>query len=369
MATITPDDLAIGVALQWPVYDRQGKLLLGRGMVINGPAQLEALRERGVYASAKDSEKAESLAQAEVLPVFEAAQALQRDMQKAHWMLLNGAVQSLVCLQGLADAVELLMRRDADAMLAALQLDVDVDNHAARQLHAGALCVLGARVLRLDEAESRSLLLAGLTHDLVLGAQVAELNRQSGGMTAEQRAIVQSHTRDAHRLLTDAGAADPLWLNAVLLHHERLDGSGYPMGLVGDAIPPLTRMLAIVDIYTAMVRPRAYRGAIHARTALRTIFLERGSTVDESLAQAFIKEIGIFPPGTLVRLNNGEVGVVRRRSENAAHPAVGRLLMPNGSVATVPILRDTSQHEYAITETVDQRQHAPLLVRAARVFW
>lgn len=368
MASASPDELALGVTLPWPVYDRHGKLLLGRGVLISCQAQLDALLERGVYASVRASDAADTLVQSADLPVFEAAQALQRDMQRAHWQLLNRVPDTLPRVAALADAVVSLMRRDPDAMLAALQLEIDVDNHAARQLHAAALCVLGARVLGLDDAAARSLLLAGLTYDVALGPLASVLNRQNGGMTEAQWLEVKAHPRTAHELLVDSGVADPLWLDSVLHHHERLDGSGYPVGVTGEAIAPLTRILAIVDIYTAMVRPRAYRGAVHAKAALRSIFLERGRAVDEAMAQAFIKEIGVFPPGTLVRLANGEVGVVRRRGENAAHPTVARLVMPGGALASVGLQRNTSEPEFAIVETVSQEPHGALLTRAVRLW-
>lgn len=368
MASASPDELAIGITLPWPVYDRHGKLLLGRGVLISCQAQLDALLDRGVYASARVGDAPDTLAHSSELPVFEAAQALQRDMQRAHWQLLNRVPDSLPRVTALADAVHALMRRDPDAMLAALQLEIDADNHAARQLHAAALCVLGARVLGLDETGARSLLLAGLTYDVALGPLATVLNRQSGGMTSEQWLEVKAHPSTAHDLLVEAGVSDPLWLDAVLHHHERLDGSGYPVGLTGGAIAPLTRMLAIVDIYTAMVRPRAYRGAVHAKAALRSIFLERGRAVDEAMAQAFIKEIGVFPPGTLVRLANGEVGVVRRRGENAAHPTVARLVMPGGALASIGLQRNTGEPEFAVIETVAQEPHSALLARAVRLW-
>ena len=127
-------------------------------------------------------------------------------------------------------------------------------------------------------------------------------------------------------------------------------------------------MLAVVDIFSAMVRPRAYREAIHARHALRSLFLERGKLVDEALATLLVREIGVFPPGTPVRLANGEVGVVVRRGRDAARPVVARLINANGTLAALAAQRDTSLPEYTIAETVPPYKYQALVASAGELW-
>ena len=169
-------------------------------------------------------------------------------------------------------------------------------------------------------------------------------------------------------LLKAAGVEDPLWLDAVLHHHERLDGSGYPHGLMGRDIGDGARLLAVVDIFSAMVRPRAYREAVIARNALRNLFMERGTAVDTELPGLLVKEIGVFPPGTVVRLASGEVGVVTHRGGNAACPRVARLVNANGTFAAVARSRDTREAEHVIVEAVPQARYQAFLSNCAR-FW
>jgi hypothetical protein len=154
----------------------------------------------------------------------------------------------------------------------------------------------------------------------------------------------------------------------VLHHHERLDGSGYPHGLRGEDIPCPTRLLAIVDIYTAMLRPRTYRDAMPARMALRSIFLERGQLVDDALAAALIKELGVYPPGTLVRLANDEIGIVVRRGEDATHPLVFRLMTAEGYRASVTVARDTREPEFRIVDAVSHDRYPGLAGNAAALW-
>lgn len=383
-------ELDIGTVLAWPVFDRAGKLLLGEGMVVACQAQLDMLLSRGHVdlpppppmmpplqsqapspprsaaalpaASTAPQNRTHLLLRTRPTtpkppPVFDSVLALKLELHCIHEALMAVASRELgEQVLDLADRLRALVARDADAALAAMQLDASDDSHIPRLLHAAILCQLAAQAQRLDEAQSRSLVAAALTFDLALGPIADALNRQTTELTSEQRERIEAHPADGVVLLEAGGVSDPLWLDAVLHHHERLDGSGYPQGLAGEAISREARTLAIVDILSAMVRPRAYRGAVHARHALRNLFLERGDAVDHALPALLIKEIGVFPPGTLVRLANGEVGVVLRRGGDAAHPLVVRLVNANGTLSAVARLRDTGEPENAITETVP---HAP----------
>lgn len=363
---ITEADIELGTPLSSAVFDRTGKLLLGEGAVVSCSGQRDALLQRGVMPQKGQSLLRPREAAPAAPSTIEALQALQQELGFLHRKLLardgEGVVRRLAATVG---ELRALVARDPDAALASMQLRLEPDDHAARQMHAAIVCVLAARTMDLSPVAGDALIAAALTHDIALGPLSARLNGQSADLTPEQRCQVQAHPEDGTELLLAAGVFDPLWLDAVLHHHERLDGSGYPHGLRGDEISATTRMLAIADIYTAMVRPRAYREAVHAREALRTIFLERGKLVDEALAAMLVKEVGVFPPGTLVRLANLEVGVVLRRGEDAARPLVARVVTREGTRANVPVTRDTRQPDLAIVETVSPERYPGLMSNIA----
>lgn len=359
-------DIELGTPLPSPVFDRTGKLLLGEGAVVSCSAQRDALLQRGVLAQKGQSLLRPNEAAPAAPSMIEALQALQQELGFLHRKLLARDAEGVARrLAAIVAELRAHAARDPDAALASMQLRLEPDDHAARQLHAAIVCVLAARTMDLSPVAGDALIAAALTHDLALGPLSARLNGQSGDLTPEQRCQVQAHPEEGAELLLAAGVTDPLWLDAVLHHHERLDGSGYPHGLRGDEISATTRMLAIADIYTAMVRPRAYREAVHAREALRTIFLERGKLVDEALAAMLVKEVGVFPPGTLVRLANLEVGVVLRRGDDAARPLVARVVTREGTRANVPVTRDTRQPDLAIVETVSPERYPGLMSNIA----
>jgi hypothetical protein len=186
------------------------------------------------------------------------------------------------------------------------------------------------------------------------------LRRQATPLSDEQWVEVRRHPSYGVELLAGAGVEDPVWLDAALHHHERLDGSGYPEGLSGEGLSTGARLVAIADVYSAMVRPRAYRDALLATAALRQIFMDRGKQIDATFAEIFIKEVGVFPPGALVRLASGEVGVVAARSGDAARPTVFGVLSTQGTLATRAIERDTRQAEHAIVEMLPHRKFRAL---------
>lgn len=377
MRLLRPNELRVGKPLRWPLYDRSGLLLLQGGRVIESHSQLEILLERGCLVSEADARSVSNAASLAAAPAplpelktpFEAMDALKLDIGVLHRQLLSGTASGVAeRVARMAADMDYAFARDTDAVLASMQLQLDPNDHAARQTHAAILCVFAARMLRLDDGAMRGLTGAALTYDVALGPLASELNSQSERLDSAQLEQIQAHPETAFRLLQDAGIEDPVWLHAVLHHHERLDGSGYPRGLRGEDIPCPTRLLAIVDTYTAMLRPRTYRDAMPARMALRSIFLERGKLVDEALAAALIKELGIYPPGTLVRLANDEIGIVVRRGEDATHPLVSRLMTAEGYRASVTVARDTREPEFQIVDAVPHERY-PGLAGNAETFW
>lgn len=363
-------DLAVGEPLTLPVYDRYCSLLVQVGLVIQNERQKEILLSRGGFVpKQREATKTNVISVPRAATTIETLNLLQLEVGLLHKQILSGTSENLnEQVNQLTAVIEEQLDHDTDAALAAMQLQLDPANHAARQTHAAIICVFTARALGLDARTIRSLGNASITYDLVLGPLAAHLNAQTTPLTPSQLAQIRTHPEIAVQLLEAAGIHDTVWLDSVLHHHERLDGSGYPDGLKGDEIVSSTRLLAIVDIYTALLRPRTYRDAMPARQALRQIFLDRGKQIDESIAALLIKELGIQPPGTLVRLASREVGIVTRRGGNALCPQVTRLITAEGFLASANIIRDTSIEAFQITDSVPYDHMFGVATKAAK-FW
>jgi hypothetical protein len=365
MRALREDDIEIGRPLAMPVFDRAGGLLLSPGDVVDSEEQRQMLLRRGSQVPLRVRRPAP----AKPVGPIETMVQVQRDVGMLHRRLLSGVAAGVQeRLAQLVTTIETQLDQDADATLASMQLQLDPANHAARQTHAAIICIYFTRAMAMEAETARALAGAALTYDLALGPLTAQLNRQSDRLSYTQLAQVRAHPEVGQRLLMAAGITDPVWLDAVLHHHERLDGSGYPHGLRGNAISEPTRLLAIIDIYTAMLRPRMYREALSARLALRSIFLERGRQVDEGLAMMLVKELGVYPPGTLVRLANDEIGIVVRRGEDAAHPQVARVLTADGDRDMHHLRRDTREEEFRIVDSVPF-DRMPWVAEGAPALW
>ena len=377
MRPLQEEDVVLGSPLTQAVYDAEGKLLLERGHVVRSTSVRGALIERGFVeeAAAAVESEAEAFGGAPLTTslamqpsVFAGLRGILDALIDVQQRLLRGDPQGLAGLQHLNSLLARYAEADVDAAMAAMQLSAPEDGFTARPIHAALLVRMLAGTAGLDPETTHSLCAAALSHDLALLPQAATLHRQSEPISPEQRADIDQHTLQAARLLQNAGLEDPTWLEAVLHHHERLDGSGYPHRLSGERISRGTRVVTLVDTYCAMIRPRAYRGAVQSKDALRALFLERGTAVDEALTALFIKQVGLYPPGGIVRLASNEVAIVTRRGENTTQPQVRRLLKSDSTPDIDRIARDTADPRYAIAESLSQDSYRALL-RGVERLW
>jgi HD-GYP domain-containing protein (c-di-GMP phosphodiesterase class II) len=357
---LTVTDIRVGEPLPWPVYDRAGHLLLKQGVVVASENQQRGLIERGFLQDRDDSVREHARPTAELRDgedtVFGQIRLLAARLRAIHQALRAGGSSDLHDrIVQLVGGIQAALRTDADAALAALQIDAAENGFIERHLHAAALCELIGRALDQPAPQRLALACAALTFDIGFAQLHCVLDRQAGPLDSGQRLQLHEHPQQSVALLRAAGIEESLWLSAVLGHHERIDGSGYPRGLRGDEIGHGARLLAICDSYSAMIRPRAYREALHARIALRDIFLERGKQIDEAMAAVFIKELGIYPPGTFVRLQNGEIAVVTRRQRNAAQPALRCVVNRDGTPVARAAPRDCQTTDGAIVEVVSSK--------------
>jgi HD-GYP domain-containing protein (c-di-GMP phosphodiesterase class II) len=135
--------------------------------------------------------------------------------------------------------------------------------------------------------------------------------------------VMKTHVVHTAKLLNDVNGVSEITFNAAAQHHERYDGTGYPHGLKGDAISRHGQMLAIVDVYDAITSIRAYHKGMPPTETLRKMYSWSGTHFNPTLVQAFIKGIGIYPAGSLVRMESDRLGIVREVSpDNLLQPIV-----------------------------------------------
>jgi HD-GYP domain-containing protein (c-di-GMP phosphodiesterase class II) len=180
----------------------------------------------------------------------------------------------------------------------------------------GALMVGLGRQLGLETVQLPELGLAGLLHDIgKVGVDLDLLNKKDR-LTEEEFDRLREHAPYGHRLLTKGNASE-IALEVARHHHERADGSGYPDRLVGEQISLYAHMAAICDVYDATTSDRPYKDAWQPAHALRKMAEWSRSQYDTRVFHAFVRTVGIYPIGTLVRLRSGYLGVVIDQNEIA----------------------------------------------------
>tara|TARA_R110001592_G_scaffold336019_1_gene621117 strand:- start:17807 stop:19132 length:1326 start_codon:yes stop_codon:yes gene_type:complete len=179
--------------------------------------------------------------------------------------------------------------------------------------HSINVCILSAtfaRFLGHDEGEIRRIAISGLLHDVGKSRVPVDILNKNGRLTVDELNIMKEHTTFGKDLLLSIGHADRIAVDVAHTHHERLDGKGYPRGLNESQIPYYAKIVALADCYDAITSSRCYDGARASMEALDIIYKCRGVQFDNELAIDFIKCIGIYPPGAIVELNTGQVGIV-----------------------------------------------------------
>jgi HD-GYP domain-containing protein (c-di-GMP phosphodiesterase class II) len=228
-------------------------------------------------------------------------------------------------LRDIAREVVRAVDLNADIALACILLCQIAGTYAVRHcIETAVVVVVMSRSLGKADADTLTVAAAALTMNVgMLRHHESFQNKHT--LSSEERAIVRRHPEDSVDLLKSAGVEDEEWISCVLLHHENDDGSGYPAGVASPRVTLNAKLLSLADRYCAQVSARNYRKSVLPDRALRNLIEDREAPVDPALARQFQRELGDYPPGCLVRLAGGEVGVVSHRLAGGDAPRVHRL--------------------------------------------
>lgn len=220
---------------------------------------------------------------------------------------------------------------ESDALLTeTVRRRPEAQSLAQRSVNVAVMAMRLGREIEFDERRTLALGLCGLTHDLGM-LKVPDEVLKSPRLTPQQLQTLQNHPKDSESIVRSFGKAFQ-WVGKVVVQvHERRDGSGYPKALKGEDIHEFARVIGLVDTYEAMAQPRADRQARVVYNALKEIIDLRNSLFDRRLIKALINIVSIFPLGSLVKLNNGEIGrVVATSRLHPTRPTVDVLVDSRG---------------------------------------
>lgn len=347
--------------MPWNIRDESTRLLLSRGHIVESEELLQALLTRGAFV---DIEEARAVAQHAEMAARERASLSTLKRPQNLFSLWDQSAEELHKLMGHLPESPPQPGQIADfsAMLIDL-VDQDVDMalyHMVRQesahlyyygynhaIHTAILCLLMARRLQWPHARALSLVQAALTMNMPILQLQGVMAEQDEPMRESQKTQIRAHPELAVQWLSEAGVTDGDWLTAIAQHHEHADGTGYPHGRTD--VTDLAVALRVADVFTSKISPRKLRAALPIQEAARQLFREdQGGP----LSSAVIKEFGLYPPGEVVKLVCGEIGVVMRRTDSVKCPLVAAITDEKGHPTVHTVQRDTSQPQYSIVGSV-----------------
>ena len=225
-------------------------------------------------------------------------------------------------------------------------------------MHSVAVCAMMvglAKQLGLNEEQTRLAGMAGLMHDLGKALMPMEVLNKPGKLTEAEFNIIKTHPVEGHRMLLSGRDVDPIVLDVCLNHHEKTDGSGYPKGRKADEISLFAKMGAVCDVYDAITSNRPYKLGWDPAESLRKMAEWANGHFDGKVFQAFVKSLGIYPIGSLVKLTSGRLGVVvEQTGKSLTTPSVKVFFSTKSNMRIVPEVIDLSQA--GVTEKIVSRE-------------
>lgn len=252
-----------------------------------------------------------------------------------------GRALQLGDLESLVDEINQSMARNSAAMLGLARLKNKDDYTYLHSIAVCALMIALGRQMGLEGTVLREAGMAGLLHDIGKIMTPEKVLNKPGSLSQEEFEIMKGHPLSGWAILKESPGMNATALDVCLHHHERLDGTGYPEKLSGEAISLFARMGAVCDVYDAITSERCYKNAWEPAEAIRKMAEWRDGNYDESIFHAFVKTVGIYPIGTLVKLKSGRLGVVAEQS-------AGSLLTPK-----VTVFYSARSNEHVFPELVD----------------
>jgi HD-GYP domain-containing protein (c-di-GMP phosphodiesterase class II) len=323
MRRIPLNEVKIGEIIGQAIYDDQGRILLKAGITITDRLlkKIEAQQILSIYI-ADDADDLESLSDIispqlrndaikQVKNIYQefVTEETERNI-KAGKVNLFRENQHITNLAKMVEDIlaEVFSNKNAVVeMVNIKKMDNYLYEHA---VNTAVLSLLIGLEIHLNEQELRRLIIASLLMDVGNNLIDQAPLTKKGPLDNKERHIIETHVRKGFDFIRSYSDIPVNTRNLILQHHERIDGSGYPSGLVDREIDKLAKIIAIADAYDALTSDRPYRPAYHPNEALEKIMGDAGKLYDFSLVNVFAKRVLAYPVGTYVKLSNGDIGEV-----------------------------------------------------------
>lgn len=257
----------------------------------------------------------------------------------------------------LVDEISKSITRNPEAFLNLARLKTKDDYTYMHSVAVCALMIALGKQLGLEGNDLKEAGLAGLLHDVGKMMVDQDVLNKPGKLTDEEFEMIKEHPRKGWEILQGSSDITATALDVCLHHHERMDGKGYPESLSGENISLFARMGAVCDVYDALTSNRCYKNGWEPAETIRKMAEWRSGHFDERVFQAFVKTIGIYPSGTLVRLKSGRLAIVLEQTEKSLlTPVVKVFFSTKSNEPIMPEVLDLSRSKESIANAEDPAQ-------------
>lgn len=311
MRYVSIENAEVGMCLAYDLYDTQGRTVIGCGCELTD-VYIKRLKEFGFAGVYIDDELSKDIEMKPVIPpqLRQAGIECVKNCDIDQCAKVASAIVAEILPQGKV-SLEMSDLRSFD------------DYTYAHSVNVAVLCCVIGMGLEMSEKDLDYLVMAALLHDLgKLQIPQAILNKP-GRLTQEEYSIMKEHARRSYELLEGRYDISAHVKNAVLFHHENVDGSGYPNGLLGNEQSLFVRVLHVADVYDALTSKRPYKDGYSPSEAAEYLMGACGIMFDKTVVEKFLEYIPIYPRGTLITLSDNRKGIVIENSgKNNLRPII-----------------------------------------------
>ena len=267
----------------------------------------------------------------------------------------NGKPLDLSPVEEITDKTIDEIFKNPDALACVINIRNTDEYLLEHSVSVSVLITIFARFLKIERPIVQQLSVGAFLHDVGKIMVPEKILNKPGKLTDDEFTTMKTHVNHSIDIIQNTPGISELSLEVAALHHEKLDGNGYPFNIPGEKISTYGRMISICDIFDALTANRCYKDGyshIKAFSILRS--LAESNHLDQRLVNLFIKCMGVYPVGSLVELNSNKVAIVEQRNlEDPTNPKVRSFY-------------NSKQHNYVMTEDIDLAKHNDFIVKGVR---
>ncbi|MBM7623006.1 HD-GYP domain-containing protein [Sporohalobacter salinus] len=355
MRKVLTEDLEAGMKVAKPLYLSDGTVLLNAGVILKD-SYIEQLKERNIPAVFIIDENLPEVEVPEVISDQTKLQATQTLRECMNDISLGTKLNARKVKKAVNDIVDEITSKN-HVVVHLNDIRAYDDYTFGHSVNVTSLAILTGMSMGYNKLELRDLGVGALLHDIGKITVDEGILLKPDSLTDEEFAEIQKHTRRGYEIIRDTEGISSCSAHVAFQHHERMNGSGYPRGLQGDEILEFAQIAAVVDVYDAVTCDRVYRDAFAPHEALELLEDMMQAELNHEIVQIFFENVAIYPIGTLVELNNGEIGiVVDVNKEDLSSPVIRLIkeddeieeidLMHNEEIEIKEVITDSKRSEY-----------------------